>query len=391
MGDEHRRRGAPACRSTSASKARRRSRRIDFFRDDRLPRARVDLVAPAGAPSTGVRVAWRGASAPGNWQRARMQWDGELRIDGARILARAAAGRSIRRTKGVRDATPQRVAWRSVTAGDWDGVVLELDRPDDAELTFVTGADERCARRSATSAPAARALRARIPERRVEMRAAAARRCPRSRWQRPLRDPRRRRARRRTGCACARAMARTRGRRRSSSRSSRGMHARRHAARRARSAIDALSPSASTAMRPDAPPVLGDMSLDVRENEFVVLLGRSGCGKTTLLNIVAGLRARIRRQRARRRRAGARGPGSGKGVVFQQGALFPWLTARAERRVRRAQPRRRRPRERARVRASCSRWSASPAPSASIRSSFPAACSSASPSPARSRSIRRSC
>jgi ABC-type nitrate/sulfonate/bicarbonate transport system ATPase subunit len=77
---------------------------------------------------------------------------------------------------------------------------------------------------------------------------------------------------------------------------------------------------------PDAPSVLGDFSLEVRENEFVVLLGRSGCGKTTLLNMVAGLE-RASSGEVRVDDAVVTRPGAGKGVVFQQGALFPWLTA----------------------------------------------------------------
>ena len=76
----------------------------------------------------------------------------------------------------------------------------------------------------------------------------------------------------------------------------------------------------------EAPPVLDDISLDVRENEFVVLLGRSGCGKTTLLNIIAGLE-RSSGGTVRVDDAIVTRPGRGKGVVFQQGALFPWLTA----------------------------------------------------------------
>jgi len=71
--------------------------------------------------------------------------------------------------------------------------------------------------------------------------------------------------------------------------------------------------------------VLNNVSIDIKDGEFVTIVGPSGCGKSTLLNIVAGLES----------------PDSGsilvKGerkvstdrdriVIFQEGALFPWLT-----------------------------------------------------------------
>jgi ABC-type nitrate/sulfonate/bicarbonate transport system ATPase subunit len=71
--------------------------------------------------------------------------------------------------------------------------------------------------------------------------------------------------------------------------------------------------------------VFSDISFTLSGGEFVSLIGPSGCGKTTVLNLAAGLD---------RPSAGAIyvdgrkvvGPGLDRGVVFQEFALFPWLT-----------------------------------------------------------------
>src|SRR5579859_6076769 len=71
---------------------------------------------------------------------------------------------------------------------------------------------------------------------------------------------------------------------------------------------------------------LEDIWLDVEDGEFVVLIGPSGCGKSTLFNIIAGLDAADSGEVWENGHR-VKGPGRDRGVVFQDGSLFPWLTA----------------------------------------------------------------
>jgi len=70
-----------------------------------------------------------------------------------------------------------------------------------------------------------------------------------------------------------------------------------------------------------------EFSLDVEEGEFICLLGPSGCGKTTLLRIVAGLDFQTEGNILINGNKIA-GPGSDRGMVFQEFGLFPWRTSR---------------------------------------------------------------
>jgi NitT/TauT family transport system ATP-binding protein/sulfonate transport system ATP-binding protein len=70
---------------------------------------------------------------------------------------------------------------------------------------------------------------------------------------------------------------------------------------------------------------LDDVSLTVREGEFVSLIGPSGCGKTTLLRLVAGLDVPQAGTLSVADRP-IEGPSHERGYVFQQGALYPWAT-----------------------------------------------------------------
>src|ERR1041384_2904056 len=72
--------------------------------------------------------------------------------------------------------------------------------------------------------------------------------------------------------------------------------------------------------------IVKDFNLRIKEGEFVCLIGHSGCGKSTVLSMLAGLNDITGGViiLAGRELTGA---GSDRGVVFQSPSLLPWLTA----------------------------------------------------------------
>src|SRR5712671_3896040 len=72
---------------------------------------------------------------------------------------------------------------------------------------------------------------------------------------------------------------------------------------------------------------LENVSLRVREREFLALLGPSGCGKSTLLYLLGGFLP-VETGRISVGGAEVTGPGPDRGIVFQNFALFPWKTVK---------------------------------------------------------------
>jgi nitrate/nitrite transport system ATP-binding protein len=77
--------------------------------------------------------------------------------------------------------------------------------------------------------------------------------------------------------------------------------------------------------RADLPPVFEDINFSIQRGEFVCVIGHSGCGKSTILNILAGLDEASSGTVVMGGRE-ISGPSLDRGVVFQNHALLPWMT-----------------------------------------------------------------
>ena len=77
--------------------------------------------------------------------------------------------------------------------------------------------------------------------------------------------------------------------------------------------------------RSDLPPVFENVSFSIHKGEFICIIGHSGCGKSTILNALAGLEQASRGGIVMDGKE-VDGPSLDRGVVFQGHALLPWLS-----------------------------------------------------------------
>jgi NitT/TauT family transport system ATP-binding protein len=72
---------------------------------------------------------------------------------------------------------------------------------------------------------------------------------------------------------------------------------------------------------------LNDLNIAVKAGEFVSIIGSSGCGKSTILNVISGIRP-LTKGDLFIDDVPVTGPGKNRGIVFQHYSLFPWMTSK---------------------------------------------------------------
>lgn len=109
---------------------------VDFFRGSTLLHS-APLRASATPLSDRIRIAWSGATAPGNFSKARMRWDGHATLSEGRFDD--VAGHAFDTAdEGITAVTGGRIEWRSMTGGDWDGITARIEAPPEALLSVHT-------------------------------------------------------------------------------------------------------------------------------------------------------------------------------------------------------------------------------------------------------------
>jgi hypothetical protein len=109
---------------------------VEIFRGTQIIHS-ATLRDEGAEASNRIRISWRGATAPGNFSKARMRWDGSVALSHGRFGAPELYALDTP-DEGIVEAGPQRITWRSMTGGDWDGIVVPLEAADDAVLSIRT-------------------------------------------------------------------------------------------------------------------------------------------------------------------------------------------------------------------------------------------------------------
>ena len=105
---------------------------VEIYRDDELVNQYYNYV-PAEDGRKRVKILWSGVRSIG--RKKLTVWDGHLFLEKGRILsAQEVAFDTFQ--QGITYRSNQQISWKSSTSGDYDGVILELDCPDDASLRF---------------------------------------------------------------------------------------------------------------------------------------------------------------------------------------------------------------------------------------------------------------